>query len=230
MRASRREAIDRRLDLAGRPGGLTVQRYVGMKSSLLLIGLLLSALLVVLGGTPLIALLLCAMGWFGPDIYLSREGRLRQERIERDLPDFLDILAVTVRAGLGYRLALGRVSDALGGPGGRGDARRPAPDVARRQPALGLRGAARAQRLRAADELRGRPAAGRGARRAALGGAQRHRGDMRRAAHQAARRRAARATPRVSLIITSLIVPGTMILILVSIILGSGLGDSGLLD
>jgi len=52
--------------------------------------------------------------------------------------------------------------------------------------------------------------------------------DMRRAAHQAARRRAARATPRVSLIVTSLILPGTMILIAVSILLGSGLQDSGL--
>jgi len=51
---------------------------------------------------------------------------------------------------------------------------------------------------------------------------------MRRAAHQAARRRAARATPRVSLIVTSLILPGTMILIAVSILLGSGLQDSGL--
>jgi tight adherence protein C len=52
--------------------------------------------------------------------------------------------------------------------------------------------------------------------------------DMRRAAHQAARRRAARATPRVSLIVTTLILPGTMILIAVSIVLGSGLQEAGL--
>ena len=37
--------------------------------------------------------------------------------------------------------------------------------------------------------------------------------DMRRAAAPGARRRAARAAPRVSLIVTTLIVPGTMILI-----------------
>ena len=49
--------------------------------------------------------------------------------------------------------------------------------------------------------------------------------DMRRAAHQAARRRAARAAPRVSLVVTSLIVPGTMILIIASIVLGSGLTE-----
>ena len=53
--------------------------------------------------------------------------------------------------------------------------------------------------------------------------------DMRRAAHQDARRRAARAAPRVSLVVTSLIVPGTMILIIASIVLGSGLTESGIL-
>ena len=53
--------------------------------------------------------------------------------------------------------------------------------------------------------------------------------DMRRAAYQDARRRAARAAPRVSLIVTTLIVPGAMILILVALFLGSGLRESGLL-
>ena len=57
-------------------------------------------------------------GWFGARRLLSRAGRLRQEAIERDLPDFLDILAVSVRAGLGYRYALRRVAESLGGPVG----------------------------------------------------------------------------------------------------------------
>ena len=42
--------------------------------------------------------------------------------------------------------------------------------------------------------------------------------DMRRAAAQDARRRAARAAPRISLIVTTLIVPGSIILILASMI------------
>ena len=62
------------------------------------------------GSSPLLLIPAILLGWFGPDIWLARQGRLRQERIERDLPDFLDILAVTVRAGLGYRAALGRVA------------------------------------------------------------------------------------------------------------------------
>ena len=38
IRGSKREAISRRLDLAGRPWGLTVQRYIGLKASLLVLG------------------------------------------------------------------------------------------------------------------------------------------------------------------------------------------------
>jgi tight adherence protein C len=53
--------------------------------------------------------------------------------------------------------------------------------------------------------------------------------DMRRIAHQGARRRAQRAAPRVALLTTTLIVPGAIILLLVSLLLGSGAADSGLL-
>ena len=53
--------------------------------------------------------------------------------------------------------------------------------------------------------------------------------DMRRIAHQNARRAAQRAAPRVSLIVTTLIVPGAMILILLSIFLGADVEGSGIL-
>jgi len=117
LRASRRATLERRLDYAGRPGGLSVQRFVGLKGALaLLLGFGLGGLLVLLGASPVYMLALGAIGWWGPDVWLSRTGRLRQEAIERSLPDFLDILAVSVRAGLGYRLALRRVAEALEGP------------------------------------------------------------------------------------------------------------------
>ena len=38
------------------------------------------------------------------------------DALERDLPDFVDILSITVRAGTGYRAALDRVSASLSGP------------------------------------------------------------------------------------------------------------------
>ena len=230
IRTSKREAIGRRLDLAGRPGGLTVQRFIGYKAAglVLLGGLLL--LMALGGGSLLLAVLGAGVGWFAPDVLISRAGRLRQERIERDLPDFLDILAVTVRAGLGYRLSLARVSEALGGPVGDEML------VALRQMELGAsrRSAFEALRERnASEQLSSFVAAQLQAEELGVPLSEALNdiaADMRRAAHQAARRRAARATPRVSLIVTSLIVPGTMILIIVSIILGSGLQDSGILQ
>jgi tight adherence protein C len=229
LRVSRREAIGRRLDLAGRPWGLTVQRYVGLKASLLVLGGGLGLLYVMIGGTPLMLLLFAGLGWFGPDVLVAREGRLRQERIERDLPDFMDILAVTVRAGLGYRLALTRVAEALGGPVGEEML------VALRQMSLGAsrRSAFEALRDRnASEQLSSFVAAQLQAEELGVPLSEALNDiaqDMRRSAHQAARRRAARAAPRVSLVITSLIVPGTMILIFVAMLLGSGIQESGIL-
>jgi tight adherence protein C len=185
-------------------------------------------LLMLPGGSLLLVPPALVGGWFGPDVWLAREGRLRQERIERDLPDFLDILAVTVRAGLGYRAALSRVADALGGP--LGDEmltalRQMELGASRRQAFLALRERSSSESLGAfvaaqlqAEEL-GVPLS------QALNDIAE---DMRRTMHQNARRRAARAAPRVSVIVTTLIVPGAMILILVGMLLGSDVTDSGL--
>ena len=229
MRARQREALAHRLDLAGRPAGLTVQRFIGLKAALAALAGGAMLLLVLSGSSPLVLAGAVLAGWFGPDLWLSREGRLRQERIERDLPDFLDILAVTVRAGLGYRAALLRVADALGGPVGDemltslrqmdlGSSRRDAfLAMSARNESRSLKSMIAAQLQ--AEEL-GVPLS------EALNDIAE---DMRRAAYQDARRRAARAAPRVSLIVTTLIVPGAMILILVALFLGSGLRESGLL-
>jgi tight adherence protein C len=228
IRATRRESVDRRLDLAGRPGNLTVQGFYGYKAA----GLVLLggpfALLMAGGGTPLAVVLAGGIGWFFPDIWVTRAGRVRQERIERELPDFLDILAVTVRAGLGYRLALTRVAQALQGPVGDEML------IALRQMELGASRRAAFEALRdrnASEQLHSFVAAQLQAEELGVPLSEALNdiaNDMRRAAHQAARRRAARATPRVSLIVTSLILPGTMILIAVAIFLGSGLQEGGL--
>ena len=229
VRHARRESIARRLDLAGRPGGLTVQRFVGVKGAIAAIGFGSFGLLALLGGSWLIAFLAAGLGWFAPEIWLSRQGRLRQERIERDLPDFLDILAVTVRAGLGYRSALQRVAESMGGPAGEEiltALRQMDLGATRRQAFLTLRTRNASESLSTfvgaqlqAEEL-GVPLS-EALNDIAL--------DMRRSTAQAARRRAARAAPRVSLIVTTLIVPGSVVLILASMILGSDLLDSGVL-
>jgi tight adherence protein C len=226
LRSSRRTALDRRIDYAGRPGMLTVQRFVGLKAALaILLGLGLGGLLLLLGSSPIYLLLLAAIGWWGPDVWLSRAGRLRQEAIERSLPDFLDILAVSVRAGLGYRLALRRVAEALEGPTSEEMLtvlRQMELGQDRREAFLALRERNRSESLKSfvaaqlqAEEL-GVPLA------EALNDIA---GDMRRLAYQNARRQAQRAGPRVSLIVTTLIVPGSIILILLSVAFAAGFGN-----
>jgi tight adherence protein C len=223
VRAGRRAALEHRLDFAGRPNGLTVQGFVGMKGAVaVMAGLGLGGLLTLLGSTPLLVPVLGLAGWFAPDVWLSRTGRLRQEAIERTLPDFLDILAVSVRAGLGYRYALRRVAESLSGPISEEMLtvlRQMELGQARREAFLALRDRNQSDSLKSfvaaqlqAEEL-GVPLA------EALNDIA---ADMRRVAHQQARRRAQRAAPRVSLIVTTLIVPGAMILILLSVYFASG--------
>jgi tight adherence protein C len=227
LRGTRRSALERKIDYAGRPGMLTVQRFVGTKAALaILLGPGLGGLLLILGASPLFVLLLAAIGWWGPDVWLARAGRLRQEAIERALPDFLDILAVSVRAGLGYRLALRRVAEALEGPVSAElltVLRQMELGQDRRDAFLALRERNKSESLKSfvaaqlqAEEL-GVPLA------EALNDIA---GDMRRLAYQNARRQAQRASPRVSLLVTTLIVPGAIILILLSVYF-AGTGGEG---
>ncbi|HVV77577.1 MAG TPA: type II secretion system F family protein [Mycobacteriales bacterium] len=53
---------------------------------------------------------------FVPDVVLDSRAKERQGQIARALPDALDLLAITVEAGLGLEQALVIVTDRLGGP------------------------------------------------------------------------------------------------------------------
>jgi tight adherence protein C len=219
---SKREAIRRKLDAAGRPGGMTLQGYAGRKAGYTIImgG---AGALFALRGTWLPGILFIAFGWFYTDIWLSGVARARQGRIQRDLPDFLDILAVTVSAGVAFRSALERVAEALQGPLGEEimtALRQMELGMSRRNALEGIKDRNSSESLNQfitallqAEEL-GVPLAD------ALGNLAE---DMRRSFYQAARRRAAKASPRVSLIVSTVIVPGAIILIVASVIAGTDL-------
>lgn len=220
--------IATRLDLAGRPGGVGVEAFLGRAGAFAILALL-GAGLLLLANAPLAALLLLVLGLLGPWIWLSRAGRLRQERLRRDLPDFLDVLSVTVRAGLSYRAALDRVAATLGGPMGEEvttTLRQMDLGATRRAAFVALRDRNDCEALSSfvsvqlqAEEL-GVPIA-ESLNDIAL--------DVRRTAHQDARKRAQRAAPRVSLIVTTLVVPASIVLILVALYLGSDVDAGGLL-
>lgn len=219
--------VRHRLDAAGRP--MTIETYAGQKAAYTVLVGGLGVLLGVLTANPLLIPLLAVLGWMGLDLSIARLAKRRQARIDRDLPDFLDILAVIVSAGTGFRPGLGRVADALGGP--------LADEIylTLRQMDLG------ASRRAAFDELRDRSDSETlGSLVTALLQAEELGSpltdvlgdialDMRRDFQQRARRKAAQAAPRISLIVTTVIVPGALVLIVTSLFIGSGVDLGGLL-
>ena len=114
------DRLDRELVYAGSPLGWNGTRLLAMKW--LLAGVLAAAaVLLPLSGfgavrTIFVVPVAAFVGYYLPEwIVRSRAGE-RQKRIQLALPDALDLLAITVEAGLGFDAALERVSREMGGP------------------------------------------------------------------------------------------------------------------
>jgi tight adherence protein C len=64
----------------------------------------------------LLALLFGFVGFMFPDIFVSFKARSRREEIRSELPDALDLLAVSVEAGLGFDAAISKLTEHMDGP------------------------------------------------------------------------------------------------------------------
>jgi tight adherence protein C len=115
--ANRLDLIGRRIVYAGLDGRVTVENVMVQKAAAAAGGALIG-LLVHPARIPavLAALVLGALASFVPDVVLDSRARKRQARISRDLPDALDLLAITVQAGLGLEQGLAVVTERLSGP------------------------------------------------------------------------------------------------------------------
>ncbi|MGK5632887.1 DUF5936 domain-containing protein, partial [Streptomyces sp. URMC 123] len=212
--------VRRRIDLAGNPGGLTVDRYAARRAFYGALGGV-GALVMLARGQVLLALLLIAFGLFWSEVGIWAAIRQRKDAIERTLPDFLDVLAVVVSAGLGFRQALDRVADRYRGPWAdelRITLRQMDMGVSRRQAFEELRRRNDSEQvaqfvtaLQQGEEL-GAPIVDTLIQIA---------NDMRRTDAQNARRKAARAVPKATMVITTFMVPATMILLVAGFFLGS---------
>src|SRR5688572_19213686 len=113
--------VDAKLQRAGYPGGLRGADWIGVKL-LALIGFAVVAFLLalLLTGSPIVGLLFmlvgAAVGYLAPEFWLGKKGRARSMQMTLQLPDALDLLTISVEAGLGFDAALAKVVEKMESP------------------------------------------------------------------------------------------------------------------
>jgi tight adherence protein C len=113
--------IDAKLEKAGYPGGLRGADWVGVKLLALIgfaiLGFLLGFLLM---GAPILGLLFAVVGagigYMAPEFWLGNRIKKRSFEMVLQLPDALDLLTISVEAGLGFDAALSKVVEKMEGP------------------------------------------------------------------------------------------------------------------
>ncbi|CCO07022.1 type II secretion system F family protein [Desulforamulus hydrothermalis] len=116
MPAAREVELQKKTVAAGSPGNLNARewmviKYLGALGVGFLIwswaGLTSKSLpqAVFLSGVGIL------VGWLGPDLYLQARIKQRKTQVEKALPDALDLLTVSVEAGLGFDGALMKVAE-----------------------------------------------------------------------------------------------------------------------
>ena len=124
VRADTATKLQYRLDVAGNPPGWNVSRIIGLK----VVGL------TVLGGLAFLYLMAAHMpfvrvviltglaavaGYLLPNLLLYNAGEKRSKQMRKTLPDAIDLLTVSVEAGLGFDQAVSRVTQNIEGPLGQ---------------------------------------------------------------------------------------------------------------
>ena len=111
---------DAKLEKAGYPGGLRGADWMGVKIlSTIVFAVIFFLLGLVVGKVALgfvAALLGAAIGFIGPEFWLGSRIRKRSMDMILQLPDALDLLTISVEAGLGFDAALAKVVEKMEGP------------------------------------------------------------------------------------------------------------------
>jgi tight adherence protein C len=116
-----RDRLARKLVLAGSPEAWDADRIAAFKVVGLVVGaaggVALSRYLGLAGLQYFILIALAtAGGYLLPDVFLNRAAEERQTAIRRALPDTMDLLTISVEAGLGFDAALAQVREHVPGP------------------------------------------------------------------------------------------------------------------
>lgn len=113
------ESVQRKLIYAGNPGNVDATSFVLVKALLGIAGVLAAWYLYGFGEGMMRLLLIFGpplLGFFGPDAWLARKIDERKSAMQKALPDTLDLLVISVEAGLGFDSALSRVVQTVPGP------------------------------------------------------------------------------------------------------------------
>lgn len=113
------ESLERRILLAGQAARWPIERVLAVKLVLGVVGGLLA--LARFAGDPsfgslLLGVVVLALLCFAPDLLLHGRGAERQKRIQKELPDVLDQVTISVEAGLGFEAALAQAARSGKGP------------------------------------------------------------------------------------------------------------------
>lgn len=116
--AKSREEANRQLELAGRPYNWGATEFLGLRMFVGIILGVLTFLLISLSPTVsffpqglLFTVLAVLLGYFLPVLWLRSKIRRRQHEIIKSLPDALDLLTITVEAGMGFDQAMQKVAE-----------------------------------------------------------------------------------------------------------------------
>jgi tight adherence protein C len=108
------------LEKAGYPGGLRGADWLGVKLlSTIVVGVAVGLVLLATGRVQLAVLFGVAgagLGYMLPEFWLGGKARKRSWAMVLQLPDALDLLTISVEAGLGFDAALAKVVEKMEGP------------------------------------------------------------------------------------------------------------------
>ena len=117
------EKVRAKFVLLGTASPQTVDRFLAVRVATVLGAVLAFLFVIVFNITPFTGNLRLAVGGLvilgcllGPDAVLNRKVEERQHAIQVALPDVLDLLVISVEAGLGFEQALDRVINSVPGP------------------------------------------------------------------------------------------------------------------
>ena len=114
------DGVSTKLLAAGLGRTISPNTFLAFKSALAIGGIVLGALVggavAGAGGVLLAAVTLCGIGFIAPDFIVSTKARSRKDRLKAELPDALDLMAVSVEAGMGFDGALSKLTEHMEGP------------------------------------------------------------------------------------------------------------------